>query len=244
MKRLALFVFLSLSLLSPKAEAADLMIAQAANFMPAMKEIIPAFERATGIQAQATYASTGKLYGQIINGAPFDIFLAADTRRPNRLAEDGLALAPFVYARGRLVLWTRNEKLAAMDWRDALLALPDAKIAIANTETAPYGQAAMEAMRSAGIWEEVRPLLVYGQTISQVFQYAYSGAADAGLCAYSSTFTDKGKEGRFIMIEDAPPVIQSACVLKNAPNPDAAAAFARFLATDEVTAIKRKYGYR
>lgn len=248
--RSPLLTFLSslvlvLSLLVPaQARAADLLVAQAANFMPAMKEIIPAFEKASGLEVQASYASTGKLYGQIVNKAPYDLFLAADERRPAKLFAEGLSRKPFVYAKGQIVLWSLDKKFCNPDWNQVVLSKDVRRIGIANTETAPYGTAAMKAMQSAGVWDAVQPKLAYGQSIAQVFHFAVTGSADVGFCAYSSVFTDEGQKGCFTVIDQAPPVIQSACVLKSAEHPEAAAKFVKFLATPEVQAIKTKYGYK
>ncbi|WP_461209677.1 molybdate ABC transporter substrate-binding protein [Desulfocurvus sp. DL9XJH121] len=244
MKRFAtLLVVLVLALPAPVL-AADLLIAQAANFMPAMQEIIPAFEKASGIKAEATYTSTGKLYGQIVNGAPFDIFLAADEKRPAKLFKDGQCEKPFVYALGQVVLWSSKPELCKMPWPEAVLSKTATKVAIANTETAPYGTSSMKAMQTVGIWDKVQDKLVFGQSIAQAFQYAHTGSADAGFCAYSSVFTDEGKKGCYTVVPEAPNVVQAACVLKNAEHKDAAAKFAKFLAGPEVAAIKAKYGYK
>lgn len=244
MKRIAALLLALATLVSLPAAAADLLVAQAANFAPAMKEIIPAFEKASGLTVQATYASTGKLYGQIINGAPFDVFLAADRRRPERLHADGLATEAFVYAEGSVVLWSRHRNLLSSDWKTTLQNPDVKKIAIANTETAPYGASAMKAIQTAGLWKTLQPRLVFGQSISQVFQFSASGAADAGLCAYASVFTEAGRKGCFMTIPEAPPVVQAACVLTSTPHGDAAARFVKFLSSSEAKAIKLKYGYR
>ncbi|WP_243543869.1 molybdate ABC transporter substrate-binding protein [Pseudodesulfovibrio tunisiensis] len=244
MKRLASLILAVMLLLPQAASAADLLVAQAANFMPAMKEIIPAFEKQTGLTVQATYASTGKLYGQIVNGAPFDLFLAADQRRPAKLFKDGLAAEPFVYAKGQVVLWTMKKELCAKPWTEILKDDSVRKVAIANTETAPYGTSAMKALQTEGLWDSLQSRLVYGQSIAQVFQFASTGAADAGLCAFSSVFTDQGRKGAYVVVDKAPEVIQAACVLKNAPHAEAVAKFVDFLNTDEVKAIKSKYGYK
>jgi len=244
MKRL-FSLMLVISLLIPGyAFAADLLVAQAANFTPVMKEIIPAFQKATGITVQATYASTGKLYGQIINHAPFDVFLAADEKRPNKLFADGQSEKPFVYAKGQVVLWTMDKGLCGDDWKSTVQNAGVKKISLANTETAPYGTSSMKAMQAVGIWDAMQPKLVYGQSISQAFQFASTGAADAGFCAYSSVFTPAGKKGCFTVVDEAPPVIQAACILKSAPNPKDAAKFVEFLSTPEVQALKLKYGYK
>lgn len=245
MKRIAAFLLVLALVLPSSAQAADLLIAQAANFTSIMQnEIIPAFEKATGLTVQATYASTGKLYGQIVNDAPFDMLLAADESRPQKLYADGLAQKPFVYAQGQVVLWSLDTKLCAQGWKAALQDPAVKKIAIANTETAPYGTSAMKALQAAGMWDAVQPRLAFGQSITQAFQFASSGAADVGFVAYSSVFTEEGKKGCFVVVNEAPPVVQAACILKKASNPEAAARFAEFLASPEVQAMKLKYGYK
>ncbi|MFV0422634.1 molybdate ABC transporter substrate-binding protein [Oleidesulfovibrio sp.] len=225
------------------AQAQDLMIAQAANFMPAMQEILPAFEAATGIKGQAVYTSTGKLYAQIANGAPFDVFLAADQKRPDKLHAEGLASKPFIYAKGKVVLWLPRNDAQFADWQTCINSPEIQRIAVANPESAPYGTAAVAALNKAGLFDTVSPRIAYAQSIAQVFQFASSGAADAGFCALSSTLTEQGRKGTTIPVPEAPAVIQAACILTNAPNPDAAAKFVEFLATPEVAAIKAKYGY-
>ena len=243
MKRINALVLALLLALPFSAQAADLMIAQAANFMPAMKEIIPAFEKTSGLKVQATYTSTGKLYGQIVNGAPFDVFLAADERRPAKLFKDGLAETPFVYAKGNVVLWSLDKKALGNSWQEAIKSKKLHKIAIANTETAPYGTVAMIALQKEKLWKEIQPELVFAQNIAQTFQFASTGAADAGFCAYSSMFTPTGKKGGFHILEQAPPVIQAACVLKSSEHKTAALKFVEFLSSPEVNSIKKKYGY-
>ncbi|UIJ38208.1 molybdate ABC transporter substrate-binding protein [Desulfobaculum bizertense] len=244
MKQLFTLV-LTLTLLLPgTAGAADLLIAQAANFMPAMQEIIPAFEAETGLHAEAAYTSTGKLYGQIKNGAPFDVFLSADERRPELLYKEQLAEKPFVYAKGQLVLWSANPELGKIAWKNLVLDSRVEKISIANVETAPYGTAAMIAMKNIGIWDKVQPKLIFAQTIAQVFQYAQTKNTDAGFCAYSSMFSDKAKGGAFTVVEGAPDILQAACILKKSEHRDAAQKFADFMRSDTVQKIKAKYGYK
>lgn len=239
---LTLMIILCVSL-PTHAQAADLVIAQAANFMPAMKEIIPAFEKETGLKVQATYTSTGKLYGQIISGAPFDVFLAADALRPEKLFAEKLVMEPFTYAKGRIVLWTRIATLCEKPWKETVQSPAVTHIAIANTETAPYGTVAKTALENEQLWTTVQPKLAIGQSISQVFQYVATGAADAGFCAYSYMFTPEGKKGCFVQVKEAPKVIQKACILKSTQHKQAAQKFAAFLGSPTVAAIKHKYGY-
>ncbi|WP_027720344.1 molybdate ABC transporter substrate-binding protein [Maridesulfovibrio zosterae] len=243
MKRIYALIIAFLLALPMSANAADLLVAQAANFMPAMQEIIPAFKKATGIEVQATYTSTGKLYAQITNGAPFDLFLAADERRPKKLFDAGLAEKPFVYAKGKVVFWSMDKKLAEESWQEAIKSKKLHKVAIANVETAPYGTAAMMALKKEKLWDTVKPELVYAQSIAQTFQFASTGAADAGFCAYSSVFTEVGKKGAFTVVKEAPPVIQAACILKSSKNKAAVEKFVTFLSSPEVISIKKKYGY-
>lgn len=243
MKKLLTFLMIIALSLPAYAHAADLILAQAANFMPAMKEIIPAFEKETGLRVQATYTSTGKLYGQIISGAPFDIFLAADSRRPEKLFDGHLSFEPFVYAKGSVVLWTTNTDFCEKSWKEVVLSSAAKNIAIANTETAPYGSVAKTALTNEQLWKTIKPKLAIGQSISQVFQYVATGAADVGFCAYSYMFTPQGKNGCFLQVEEAPKVIQKACILKNTPHKEAAEKFTTFLGSPTVAAIKHKYGY-
>ncbi|MGE4552636.1 MAG: molybdate ABC transporter substrate-binding protein [Desulfovibrionaceae bacterium] len=239
-----LFVLAVLCLMALPARAADLLLAQAANFTPAMEEIIPAFKAESGLTVEAVYTSTGKLYGQIMNGAPFDVFLAADQKRPAKLFADGQATEPFIYAKGQVVLFTMKKDLCAKSW-DKIVADPAvAKVGIANVETAPYGTSSMQAMQAAGIWDSMQSKLVFGQNITQPFQFATTGAADASFIALSSTFTPEGAAGCFVQVPQAPDVIQAGCILKSAPHPENAAKFVKFLESDTVKAIKAKYGYK
>ncbi|CCO22710.1 molybdate ABC transporter substrate-binding protein [Maridesulfovibrio hydrothermalis] len=243
MKRIPALILALIMSLPISANAADLLVAQAANFMPAMQEIIPAFKKSTGLEVQATYTSTGKLYAQIINGAPFDLFLAADERRPDKLFAEGLAEKPFIYAKGKVVFWSLSKQIAGKSWQEAIKSKNLHKISIANIETAPYGTAAMLALKKEKLWETVKPELVFAQSIAQAFQFASTGAADAGFCAYSSMFTKTGKSGSFSVVKEAPPVIQAACILKSTKRKNTAEKFVEFLSSPEAISIKKKYGY-
>ena len=244
MKRLASTLMLFCLALPFNAQAADLILAQAANFMPVMKEIIPAFERETGLTVQATYTSTGKLYGQIINGAPFDVFLSADTKRPELLFDEGLSMTPFVYAKGSVVLWSKNKALCDADWKNVLKKTSIEKIALANPETAAYGTVAHMTLKEEKLWDAIQPKVVIGQTISQVFQFTVSGAADVGFCAYSYMFSKEAEKGCYAMVDTAPPVIQKACILKRTQHLENAKKFVAFLSSPTAVALKKKYGYK
>lgn len=230
---------------APLRAAEGLRIAVAANFLQATKELTADFEKETGIAVEATFASSGSLYAQIANGAPYDLFLSADEERPAKLHREGNADKPFVYARGRVVLWSaRKAFCSAGDWRKALADPGLRKIAIANPETAPYGAAARAALQKAGLWDSDPGKRVIAQDIAQAFQYASTEAVDAAFCAFSSVVSELGKKGCYYEIPEAPEIVQSACIVKQAKNRAGAERFAAFLLSAPAAAVKAKYGYR
>ncbi len=229
---------------SPISAAEKLTIGVAANFILAFRELSQSFEKITSVTVEATYTSSGNLYGQIINGAPYDLFLSADEARPQRLFNEGLAETPFVYARGKVVLWALDKELCKIrDWREVLMVSKVKRVAIANPETAPYGAASAAALKAVSLWSVVEPRLVFAQNIAQVFQYAHTGSVDAGFCAFSSVFSGQGKEGCYFLVNQAPDVIQAACIFKRTKNRKAAKSFEAFLNSSEAEKIKTKYGY-
>lgn len=220
-------------------------VAVAANFINPFKELAEAFEKKTGVKVEATFSSTGTLYGQITKGAPYDMFLSADEERPARLLKENLGDKPFVYAKGQVVLWSASKDFCkAKDWKVALKNEGIKKLAIANPETAPYGLAAKNALEKIKLYDVIKPKLVNSQDIAQAFQYASTGAVDAGFCAFSATFSDEGKKGCFYKISEAPEIVQSACVLKRTQNRKIAEQFTSFLVSKEAVKIKAKYGYK
>ena len=217
----------------------------AANYIPVFNELSQSFKKKTGVKIEATFTSSGNVYNQIINGAPYDLFLSAHEERPDRLHKEGLSYKPFIYARGRVILWSaKNDLCNSKDWRIALEGKNIKKIAIANPETAPYGLAAKKALRKAGLWDLLNPKIVYSQDITQAFQYASTGAVDAGFCALSALYSKQGQAGCHYTIEEAPLIIQSACVLKRTKNRTVIEKFVAFLNSTEGVKIKEKYGYR
>ncbi len=248
MRRYCTMIVIALVILGSSFSAAageKLLVAVAANFILPSGELTQMFQERTGISVEATYTSTGKLYGQIVQGAPYDLFFSADEKRPALLEKQNLCDTPFVYARGQVVVWTANQDLCgASDWRDVVKNPKVLKIAIANTESAPYGTAAMIALQKAGLWDTLKGKYVFPQTVAQAFQYAETKSADAGFCAYSSALSDKGKSGCFYPVPDAPPVVQAACILKRTEHRSAAEQFAAFVQSPEARKIKEKYGYR
>ena len=238
---LALILFMTASVLA----ADNLTVAVAASFKRPFGEIARRFEACHPIKVEASFGSTGAFYAQIVNGAFYDVFLAADEKRPQVLHEKGLADPPVIYARGRVVLWTNREELCrAGDWKSALRDAGARKITIVSSKTSPYGEAAESAIRKEGLWDAVRTRFVYAQDVGQAFQYVHTGAAAAGFCALSDAVSAMGREGCRFDVAEAPPVDHSACVLKRAKNREAARRFTEFLQSPEAEKIKGEYGYR
>ncbi len=216
-----------------------------AGFIMPFEEIAAAYEAKTGVKIVPTYTSAGRFYGQIVNGAPYDIFLSADRERPDLLHEKALCEKPFIYATGEVILWSSNRNFCTFhDWRSALMGKDVKKIAIANPETAVHGLRAKKALQDAGLWDSVVSRLVYAPDLSQVFQYASEGAVDAAFCSLAHAYTDQGKTGCYYEMKEVPPVVYSACVLKNAKDIERARHFAAFLVSTEAQNIKKKYGYK
>ncbi|KPV39782.1 hypothetical protein AN478_11155 [Thiohalorhabdus denitrificans] len=228
------------------AHAAEVRVAVASNFTAAIKALEPRFEEATGHDLRISTGSTGKLYAQIRNGAPFDAFLAADARRPRLLEEKGAAVtgSRFTYAVGRLVLWSPDPDrvrgkttLAAGDFRH---------LAMANPRTAPYGLAARQALRSLDLWKDLRPRVVRGENIAQAHQYAASGAAELGLVALAQVSGPEapGEGSRWVVSGDLhEPIRQQAVLLEQGARNAAARAFLDFLQGPEAREILADFGY-
>ncbi len=227
-------------------QAAEVVVAVAANFTDATRDIVPLFEKATGHTAKVSFGSTGKLYSQIENGAPFELFLAADSKRPAKAEEQGLAVAGtrFTYAKGKLVLWSAKAD-AFTDGEGYLKMLGFPRAAIANPKTAPYGLAAQQVLEHLGVWEQARGKLVQGDSIAQTFQFVVTGNAEAGMVAYSQVKAWKGDAGSLWVIPESyyAPIAQQAVLLKRGESNPAATAFLKFLQGPEAHAIIEGYGY-
>ena len=240
-----LFLGLILLTASLAIRADEATIAVAANFTAPMQRIASDFERAHGHRLKLSFGGTGKLYAQITQGAPYDVFLSADEKRPRELFGKGLAGKPFVYATGEVVLWTsRKDLCGAAGWKEVLARGDVKRVSIANVETAPYGTAAMDALKKAGLWEGIQPRLVFPQDVAQSFQYAFTGSVDAGFCALSAALSSQGVTGCRFAVEGAPDIVQGACVLSGSTRSKAAEKFAAFLLSPEAAGIKKKYGYK
>jgi len=239
--------FVLIILMSSISAFADekISVAVASNFISAFKELVADFEAKTKFKVEGTFSSTGNLYIQIINGAPYDLFLSADEERPARLYKDGVAEKPFVYASGQVILWSANKDFCkAATWQDALKNDRIKKIAMANPLTAPYGAAAKDALQKTRLWEALQPKLVNAQDIAQSFQYASTAAVDAGFCSLSVTAAPQGKNDCFFNIVQAPDITQSACLLKRTTNRSAVEQFTAFLVSSAAQKIKTKFGYK
>lgn len=225
------------------SDAADLKAAVAANFIAPFQEIAAAFEAQSKIKVEATYSSTGNLYAQIVNGAPYDVFLSADEKAPGKLYEKGLCEKPLVYAIGRVVLWGKKF-CGAKDWKEALRMKGMNKISIANPVTAPYGAAAEAALKTSGIRGEVNGRLVTAQNVGQSFQYAASGGTDASFCALAAALSRAGAGGCWFAINEAPPITQAACLVKRKTGNKENSTFLIFLNSPKAAEIMKRYGYQ
>ncbi|WP_143815003.1 molybdate ABC transporter substrate-binding protein [Magnetofaba australis] len=228
------------------AQADKTHIAVAANFTAAAKEIAAAFEQESGHQAVVSFGSTGKLYVQIAHGAPYEVFLAADTARPLKAEKEGLAVvgSRFTYASGRIALFSANAEL--VDDQGAVLKQDDAfaRLAIANPKTAPYGAAAVQAMTKLGVYGAIAPKLVRGDNIAQTFQFVSTGNAQLGFVALSQVIARPGGSHWVVPADLYAPIKQDAVLLKRGQSNAAAQAFVTFLKGETARAIIEKFGYR
>lgn len=237
-----------LALFPASARAKSLSVAVAANAMPAMEEIKELFRAHTGIELSLVSGSSGKFSAQIREGAPFDLFLSADADYPRKLHTDGFADEPRLYARGRLILWSTKE---GIDLAKGIAGLSDRsvrKVAIADPKVAPYGRAAREAIKKAGVLAEVGPKLVYGESIGQTNSFIATGAADAGLTARSTAFAQQtSRLGRWVDVATDlhAPIEQTLVVLKHGreKNPEATSRLVEFLLSAEAGKVWARFGY-
>jgi molybdate transport system substrate-binding protein len=225
---------------------APIKVAAAADLAFAFKDIGAAFEQKTGKQATFTFGSTGQLAKQIGEGAPYDLFAAANVSFVDQVVQASACdpATKSMYARGRIVIWTKRS-LGVAPAR-ALPELADArfvKVAIANPEHAPYGRAAQEAMEKAGVWAAVKPKLVYGENVQQTLQFAQTGNAEAAIVALSlATVT---ADGAYELIDDAlhAPIDQALVVCKRGAAAVGARELVAFVGSPEGRAIMRRYGF-
>lgn len=237
-------VLVGWALLMPLTAGADEVgVACAANFASPMAELKVIYEQRTGSSIVVTFGSTGMLFGQIVQGAPYDLFFAADQARPEKLFRAGNAQSPVTYALGKVVLWSKSPPLKeAVSWQEVVQHAAVKKLGLANPKSAPYGAAAQAAMAGAGLLSGVKSRLVFGKNVGQAFQFAWSEAADASFVALAQALSEKGSQGKHWLIPEAESIVQQACLLNGSG--EAAEAFLNFVLHDpEARAITAQYGY-
>ena len=234
-------------LISTAGQAADVQVAVASNFTAPMRQIATQFEIDTGHKAVLSFGGTGKFFAQISNGAPFDVFLAADDESPARLEKDALTIphSRFTYAIGQLVLWS-----AQADYVDANGEVLESgrfrHLALANPKTAPYGAAAVATLRKLDRFETLKPRFVQGENIAQTYQFVATGNAELGFVALSQVVKDgrlASGSGWIVPASLHSPIRQDAVVLTKGKNNPAASALAEYLKSDKAKAIIKSYGY-
>ncbi|WP_257294761.1 molybdate ABC transporter substrate-binding protein [Endozoicomonas sp. YOMI1] len=245
-------LFLAFLLFCPGVSvfAVELKVAVAANFKPSLEVLAKAFEAETGHRLLISSASTGVLYNQITHGAPFDIFLSADSLRAELLEKKGLTLegSRHPYALGGLVLWSPG--FSGKDDQDKTMTLEDlafykGRLAIANPATAPYGLAARQVLEKLGFWSSFRSRLVQGASIQQAWQFVASGNIPAGLVAKAQLVDHKNNDGHIFSIPATlyDPIQQDLVILKRTRQPEAAKAFVAFILSPSVQSTIAKQGY-
>ncbi|GAA3701213.1 molybdate ABC transporter substrate-binding protein [Oceanisphaera sediminis] len=229
---------------SAPLSADEIRVAVATNFIEVMERLGEDFAAQSGHQVRISSGATGKLYAQIKNGAPYDVFLAADKRRPTLLDEEGMAIAGsrFTYALGKLVLWSPTEDYIDADLR--VLKKQDFRfLSIANPRTAPYGRAAQQVLEKQGVWAVLRPKMVRGENIGQAYQYVFSQNAQLGFVAKSQVFKNGVfAEGSYWQVPEPfyDPIVQQAVLLKDGA---AARQLLDYLRSPAAAGVIESYGY-
>jgi molybdate transport system substrate-binding protein len=240
---------LAILLVARLSAAQEITVAAAADLQFAFQDVATRFEKDSGKHLKLIFGSSGNFFAQIQNGAPFDVFFSADIDYPKRLEAAGLAEPGtlYPYATGQIVLWVPND--SKLDLSHGLQVLLDPgvrKIAIANPEHAPYGRAAVAALRHENLYDKVSAKFVLGENISQTATFVVSGSADVGIVALSLALAPSMKEkGRYVEIptDDYPAIEQGAVILKSSPNKEIARQLLAFLKTAALQDLLRSYGY-
>ena len=238
---------LVLAVSSLTVQADEVQVAVAANFTAPMQKIAAEFEKDTGHKALLAFGATGKLYAQIKNGAPFQVFLAADDKTPAKLEAEGDTVlgSRFTYAIGTLVLW--SAKPGFVDEQGEVLKKGAFKhLAIANPKTAPYGAAAVATLTQLGLLDALQAKFVTGENISQAYQFVVTENAELGFIALSQVMADGQMTGGSAWVVPSnlhDPIRQDAAILAKGQNQPAARALAEYLKGDKAAAIIKSYGY-
>ena len=234
-------------MISSPVFAGEVNAAVASNFSAPMKQIAALFEKESGDTVKLSFGSTGKFYAQIKGGAPFDVFVAADSATPQRLEEEGMTVngSRFVYALGNLVLWSAQPGYVD-DKGEVLHKGGYGKLAIADPKLAPYGMAAKETLEKMNLWDSVQGKLVMGENITQAYQFAATGNVEIAFAALSQVMRDgKVSAGSWWIVPPQMynPIRQSAVLLSGAKDRKAAQAFLAFLKSKQAAVVMRSFGY-
>ncbi len=254
LRRLTLIALLATGFISHFCKAQEITVAAAADLQFAMQDVAARFQKQTGKTVKLIYGSSGNFFQQIQNGAPFDMFFSANLDYPKKLEAAGL-IEPgsfYRYAKGKIVIWVRND--SRLDLNSGMQVLLDPsvkKIAVANPEHAPYGQAAVAALQKENLYEKVKDKFVLGENISQSASFVVSGSADVGIVAMSLVLGPNMKDkGRYAEVPNGLyPPIQQACAIVSSPkngsskNKETAREFLSFIKTAAVAEVLRSYGF-
>lgn len=244
-----LFVTFLLFVCTAQVLSQELTVAAAADLRPALDEISAKFKSESGITLRVSYGSSGNFFQQLQNGAPFDVFLSANVDYPKKLEQAGLVASGTYYefARGSIALMVPyDSKLDLTEGLHVLLTPTVKKVAIANPSHAPYGQAAVAAIKSMGIYDWVAPHLVMGENISEAASFVLSGAADVGIVAKSLALAPAAaKRVKFVDVPAKyyPPLLQAMVVLKSSKNQAAATRFESFMRSEDAKNILKQFGF-
>jgi molybdate transport system substrate-binding protein len=241
------FIFYGLLAWGYKAVAGEATIAVASNFIKPMAALVKEFEVYSPYKLRVVYGSSGRLFAQISNGAPFDVFLSADSLKPARLIEDGYGVAGSqrTYAIGRLALWSNKAGVSVKN-EDILSNGAFRAIAIANPRLAPYGLAAKQSLESMGLWEQLKSKLVQGENISQTYQFVFTANADVGFVSYSQLEIQNGAEATnywLIPSEYHEAITQDSVLLERGADNKASLEFIEFLKSDSAIKLIESFGY-
>jgi molybdate transport system substrate-binding protein len=247
-RRLSL-ITVAVAFISQLCAAQEITVAAASDLQFAMQDVAARFEKETGKTAKLIYGSSGNFFQQIQNGAPFDMFFSANLDYPKKLEAAGL-IEPgsfYGYAKGKIVIWVpQQSKLDLSSGMQALLDPSVKKIAVANPQHAPYGQAAVAAMQKENIYEKVKDKLVLGENISQTASFVVSGSADVGIVALSLALSPNMKDkGRYAEVpgDEYPPIEQACIIVGSSKNKEIARQFLSFVKTPAVADVLRSYGF-
>ena len=244
-----LTMFLAGIFIGELCAAQSITVAAAADLQSAMQDVAAAFQKETGKEVKVIYGSSGNFFQQIQNGAPFDMFFSANLDYAKKLESSGLTASGsyYQYARGKIVVWVPNDSKINID--SGLKSFLDSavkKIAVANPQHAPYGQAAVAAMQNEAVYEKVKDKLVLGENISQTASFVVSGAADVGVVALSLALSPNMKDkGRYVEIPvtEYPPIEQACVILNSSKDKETAKQFLSYLKTAAVGDTLKRYGF-